>query len=131
MAWKWKIVQAAVEQEIAFPDKACFEEYIKGLDQKQEPYQIVSENLQDDGSVIVVMRKRYNNNLFLEASIEPVKHGKWIEKERESYLPAKYTPDGNLILHKYTYYECDQCRRTENIKEPYCHCGAKMDGITR
>lgn len=72
-----------------------------------------------------------NREAILEAlytySIHPLKHGKWIEKEGETYLPVEEDDNGDLILHKYTYYECDQCGRTENKREPYCHCGAKMD----
>ena len=44
----WRILKAAVEQEILFPSENCYKDYLTKLDQKNEPYEI----------------KRYNNNLF-------------------------------------------------------------------
>jgi hypothetical protein len=53
---------------------------------------------------------------------EPVRHGVWKERIVTDY---KYYP-------AYTYkggYECSLCGHTERTnKEPYCHCGARMDG---
>ena len=47
---------------------------------------------------------------------EPVKHGKWEEFDCEyGGIPTKG-------------YVCSECGRTEANKEPYCHCGARMDG---
>lgn len=37
-----------------------------------------------------------------------LRHGRWIDKE--------------------TCYVCSLCGRVERLQEPYCHCGAKMDG---
>ena len=55
---------------------------------------------------------------------EPVRHGRWIECIKTNH--KAYPP--------YTYkagYECLLCGRIERTdKEPYCHCGAKMDGGT-
>ena len=64
------------------------------------------------------------------ADVAPVRHGYWKEKHRESYLvsPMKYDENGEPILQEYSYYECSLCGRTEKCKEPYCNCGAKMDG---
>lgn len=51
------------------------------------------------------------------ADVVEVVHGRWIEKrERDTFR--------GCIFH----YQCSQCGRTENHKEPYCHCGARMDG---
>ena len=47
---------------------------------------------------------------------EPVRHGRWI-----SFL------DGDHIMPE-RYYKCSRCGRVEYRQEPYCHCGAKMDG---
>ena len=47
---------------------------------------------------------------------EPVKRGKWLQ-----YM------DGNNLMPD-IYYKCSECGRTEANKEPYCHCGARMDG---
>ena len=58
------------------------------------------------------------------------RHGKWIEHHGQSYLvsPMKYDEYGCPILQDYVWYECSECGRTESEKEPYCNCGAKMDG---
>lgn len=62
------------------------------------------------------------------ADVVPVVHGKWIEKPEETYCPVQYGEDAEPILHKYTRYICNLCGRSSAIPEPYCHCGAKMDG---
>lgn len=62
------------------------------------------------------------------ADVAPVVHGHWIEKQEETYCPVQYGEDGNPILHKYTRYICNLCGRRSVVPEPYCHCGAKMDG---
>lgn len=49
--------------------------------------------------------------------VAPVVHGKWIE----DYV---YASDPHDRLR----YKCSVCGRTEEDKEPYCNCGAKMDG---
>jgi hypothetical protein len=43
-------------------------------------------------------------------------HGRWI-----SFL------DGDHIMPE-RYYRCSRCGRVESRRQPYCHCGAKMDG---
>lgn len=45
---------------------------------------------------------------------EPMQHAHWIEKS--------YFPDGTPA------FICSRCGRAEPNKEPYCNCGAKMDG---
>lgn len=66
MAWSWRILRAAVEQEILFPNRGVFDSYIVGLKRKDEPHEVLSVNENEDGSVTVVMRKRYNpHNAFL------------------------------------------------------------------
>ena len=47
---------------------------------------------------------------------EPVRHGKWI------------LLGGNFRDKDIVYYKCSECGRQEWKQEPYCHCGAKMDG---
>ena len=46
----------------------------------------------------------------------PVRHGRWIEKqEKDTFAGYLYS------------YECSECGRVEQRKEPYCpNCGAKM-----
>ena len=50
------------------------------------------------------------------ADVEPVMHGRWIKKqEKDTFAGYLYS------------YECSECGRVEQRKEPYCpNCGAKM-----
>lgn len=66
MAYRWQILRSAVEQEILFPTEECYLSYLRTLDAKREPYKVVSESKKDDGSMVVIMRKRYNNTIFME-----------------------------------------------------------------
>lgn len=50
------------------------------------------------------------------ADVAPVVHGRWV-----SFL------DGDHIMPE-RYYRCSRCGRVESRRQPYCHCGAKMDG---
>jgi len=50
------------------------------------------------------------------ADVAPVVHGEWIERSDKG------------ILYMNCPYMCNICGRVEAIKEPYCNCGAKMDG---
>lgn len=52
----------------------------------------------------------------LRAQVSSVVHGRWI-----SFL------DGDHIMPE-QYYRCSRCGRVESRRQPYCHCGAKMDG---
>ena len=54
------------------------------------------------------------------ADVEEVKYGKWIE------IPFKPKHDYDT-LKGYSSYKCSLCGRKEKSKEPYCHCGAKMN----
>lgn len=66
MAWSWRILRAAVEQEILFPSKSVFNAYIEGLQKKNEPFEITNQTENADGTLTVIMRKRYNpHNQFL------------------------------------------------------------------
>ena len=48
--------------------------------------------------------------------VAEVVHRRWI-----SFL------DGDHIMPE-RYYRCSRCGRVESRRQPYCHCGAKMDG---
>ncbi len=50
------------------------------------------------------------------ADVAPVVRGRWI-----SFL------GGDHIMPE-RYYRCSSCGRVESRRQPYCHCGAKMDG---
>ena len=50
------------------------------------------------------------------ADVAPVVHARWV-----SFL------DGDHIMPE-RYYRCSRCGRVESRRQPYCHCGAKIDG---
>nr|DAK51214.1 MAG TPA: DNA-directed RNA polymerase [Caudoviricetes sp.] len=64
--------------------------------------------------------KRLSDEFEIEdapaADVAPVVHGRWI-----SFL------GGDHIMPE-RYYRCSRCGRVESRRQPYCHCGAKMDG---
>lgn len=61
------------------------------------------------------------------ADVSEVVHGRWLEEKRQTLLPVEYDDVGEPILHDYVVYRCYRCGRTCKQKEPYCHCGAKME----
>lgn len=68
MSYNWQILRAAVEQEILFPSRSAYEAYIDGLNRKDMPYEVIGEHERMDGSMVVLMRKRYNpGNAFLRS----------------------------------------------------------------
>lgn len=50
------------------------------------------------------------------ADVAPVVHGKWIARSDKGIISMTHP------------YMCSRCWRVEMDKEPYCNCGAKMDG---
>lgn len=50
----------------------------------------------------------------------PVVHGRWI--------PIIDEPTQLRRCAMLSGYKCSVCGRYENEEEPYCNCGAKMDG---
>lgn len=58
---------------------------------------------------------------------DAMKYGRWIEEKKQTLIPVEFDDAGEPVLHDYVVYRCDQCGRTTGKKEPYCHCGAKMD----
>ena len=56
------------------------------------------------------------------ADVVEVVHGEWIAINSDFGTPAGITMNG------VTGYKCSLCGRQEISKEPYCNCGAKMDG---
>lgn len=56
------------------------------------------------------------------ADVEEVKHGCWVD-----CIEAGTTVAG-IEFSGLVGYKCSLCGRYEGKKEPYCNCGAKMDG---
>ncbi|MBQ8390954.1 MAG: hypothetical protein IJX50_00205 [Clostridia bacterium] len=57
------------------------------------------------------------------ADVVEVVHGYWIEDIKE-IVPL----NGIVPIKALVGYRCSVCNRAEFNKEPYCNCGAKMDG---
>ena len=79
---------------------------------------------------------KYNNIYYAlqtvpAADVVEVVHGEWIEEIIESYIPLEWDESDNLIVHHYKRYRCSLCGRVEGKEEPYCNCGAKMNGKRR
>ncbi len=55
-----------------------------------------------------------------DADVEEVKHGKWLDVIADNI--------GGVRISGLVGYKCSLCGREEISKEPYCNCGAKMDG---
>ena len=66
-------------------------------------------------AVLPIIEKRIDNLPAVDA-VE-VKHGRWIEGER-------YMDEDGWVYPVY----CSLCGRYEDEREPYCNCGARMDG---
>ena len=58
--------------------------------------------------------KKYMEDSTIDA-VEVV-HGMWTEDRAYSFDP-----------YSRVHYKCSICGRTEENKEPYCNCGARMD----
>lgn len=57
------------------------------------------------------------------ADVAPIVHGRWIEVGFEAQDVFGKLPPVKVVRG----YRCNVCNRFEREKEPYCHCGAKMD----
>lgn len=53
------------------------------------------------------------------ADVVPVVHGRWIDRSDKGVIS---------LTHPYV---CNRCGRVEMLKEPYCNCGARMDGESK
>lgn len=58
------------------------------------------------------------------ADVQEVRHGKWLPIK--AWFDDDYSIESNNERYQ-TGWKCSLCGRIELIKEPYCHCGAKMD----
>lgn len=61
--------------------------------------------------------------------VEPVRHGHWMPNrvtlETKVYAGGQFFTKGDILMYGYV---CSECGRWEGNKEPFCNCGAKMDG---
>lgn len=68
---------------------------------------------------------RFRSMLHSETAVDVVEvvHGRW-----EEYDQYVCDSDDKPVAKIGTIFVCSQCGREENHRQPYCHCGAKMDG---
>lgn len=59
------------------------------------------------------------------ADVAPVRHGRWLPEIEEFDDDPAVGIRGGFAQ---TGWKCSACGRHEPEKEPYCNCGAKMDG---
>lgn len=57
-----------------------------------------------------------------KTDVVEVKHGRWLDNIKT------ISSVGMADINAFVGYKCSECGRTEIAKEPYCNCGAKMDG---
>ncbi len=75
--------------------------------------------LENMGVSDLIIRRIKSEVHFPSDDVVEVKHGKWIlTKVERGWNSCEYPKE----------YTCSECGRTEPQEEPYCHCGAKMDG---
>lgn len=59
-----KILEAWIEQKIQFDSKTEWLTFYHDLKNGKKAYEVVSEEKRSDGSVLVHIRRQYNNNKF-------------------------------------------------------------------
>lgn len=62
--------------------------------------------------------------------VEEVRHGEWMPNELETSQQQYFNGVYQTVIKRLTpiNYKCSLCGRVEEYQEPYCNCGAKMDG---
>ena len=97
-------------------DADKFIEELKELQQVHSPSMSKIANEAIDLGLSLAMRTARKSPT---ADVVEVKHGEWILTKTEfGWNCCEYPVE----------YTCSVCGRTEKYEEPYCHCGAKMDG---
>ena len=81
------------------------------------------------------MAKFYKERTSADAIAENMKIvAKLLSAERKEahWIPSKQYNDHsfNGLLRYNDGYECSECGRFEQEKEPYCNCGCKMTEVT-
>lgn len=112
MGRNWKILKAAVEQEVLFPNQSCFDTYIKRMEQKNRSCEVLSTIRNQDGSLTVLMRKGYNpGNAFLsEAERMLLRTNNELRAGDIDIDPDMLVDDEgrNIIAYIETWFDVDQ-----------------------
>lgn len=81
-------------------------------------------NVDEAGTVTVENAERYFLRLLETApaaDVTKTKHGTW-------NIDTEYYDDDYSECNVRSVFVCSICSRTERTRQPYCNCGAKMDG---
>lgn len=70
-----------------------------------------------------IIQRIESEEYFPNADVVEVKHGEWLDVIEEINNTC-----AGIAFKGFVGYKCSLCGRQEIRKEPYCHCGAKMDG---
>lgn len=66
-----KIISACIDQVILFDEEWELERFINHLKSRKQKYRLVSVDAKDDGSVLVRIKRQYNNH-FMEEDQQPL-----------------------------------------------------------
>lgn len=98
---------------------------IQKLELRLTVIKLCDDNVYKKGQLDARTEDIENIKYIPAADVEPVRHGEWREEFR-----SQKSPDGYFYWNtsQKKIYVCSICGREEIKKEPYCNCGAKMDG---
>ena len=86
---------------------------------KEEVLKAINDIMTDSTILHKFRSLRLRINRIPTADVVEVVHGEWIVSKTEfGWNCCEYPVE----------YKCSVCGRTEKQEEPYCHCGAKMEG---
>lgn len=62
-----KILVAWIEQTVQFDSATEYMDFIEKLEKSKKKYFVMSKEEHEDGTVLICIRKQYNNNRFPES----------------------------------------------------------------
>ena len=92
------------------------------LGQRLAGYEQIFDENRDFSARNTILQIMHELNYTPAADVEEVKHGEWLDHE-EMFYDGEFHSEYPMKGHK-----CSECGRVMWSKEPYCNCGAKMDG---
>ena len=93
------------------------------IDNKEYARQFRKNAVEDENGVIRVSTELWEELARIIENSEEAKHGEWLP-DYETFVD-EWERESEPVQ---TGWVCSLCGRQEFNREPYCHCGAKMDG---
>lgn len=87
----YEIMRSAIEQELIFSTEEDYEFYLVKLEMAQEPFEIVEEINNEDGSCRVVIRKQHGNTIFF------AKNEQMSDQEFDRLMKLVFHPENEKI----------------------------------